>query len=308
MLSSVLILLIWLWWAVSAQQDSASQSQIWWACPTVTMPVQAFFGDLSTYTDLYPSDLLAIAQRNRSNYCAANYIRHRQFEGFESSLQLYAKDNPTDHYIDSPYLFDHIVDVGMRYIDGDEKYQYKWMWSNAPWASLDPQWVERRIIATEFGLQLGGGIPLVLTESYNKFRWAWWLLSTATTTETCVASQSRLKSYNTDRATLTFPQKYATLCERSTCLLYGNKWNEATKKLTSCLDMTQTRILQEQAYVQWIITYQGTQMTKTMIEWYVHQSLTRDRFDKLFTKIVMMVKGLQFINDKVPEMTRMCSA
>jgi hypothetical protein len=35
------------------------------------------------------------------------------------------KNKFSDYYVDSPWLYDHLVDVGMRYLDGDVTLQYK---------------------------------------------------------------------------------------------------------------------------------------------------------------------------------------
>ena len=39
-------------------------------------------------------------------------------------MDAYCVENSTDDYIDSPWLYDHLVDVGFRYLDGVKDLQY----------------------------------------------------------------------------------------------------------------------------------------------------------------------------------------
>jgi len=55
--------------------------------------------------------------------------------------------------VDSPRLYDHLIDVGMRYLDGDSELQYP---KNGPKKILDKKGKERREFVTAYGEKITG--------------------------------------------------------------------------------------------------------------------------------------------------------
>lgn len=83
-------------------------------------PLQTVFkGEYDKYQNIYPKALLDTAQKNLANYCCKN-----RSDKTTPDTDTYCKNNPTDTFAESPRLYDHLVDVGMRYLDGDADYQY----------------------------------------------------------------------------------------------------------------------------------------------------------------------------------------
>ena len=78
-------------------------------------------------------------------------------------MDEYCLANPTDDFLDSPWLFDHLVDVGFRYLDGVKDLQY----DNTP---TDVKGTEWRKKITEIGSNSNGTIPLAIISEYQKFR------------------------------------------------------------------------------------------------------------------------------------------
>lgn len=88
------------------------------------LPLTIFVGnEYKSYTNIFPSELLIVAQRNLANYC---YDQRREFTNREK-IDIYVQNNRTKEYAESPRLVDHIIDVGMRYLDAREEYLYDGM-------------------------------------------------------------------------------------------------------------------------------------------------------------------------------------
>ena len=67
---------------------------------------------------IYNKELTSIARNNLRSYCCKN----KKTLIIDSEIQC--KNTLSETYVDSPRLYDHLIDVGMRYLDGDEKLQY----------------------------------------------------------------------------------------------------------------------------------------------------------------------------------------
>lgn len=91
----------------------------------------------------------------------------------------------------------------------------------------------------------------------------------------------------------------------STCLAYNKKQID---RYATCTDLAAQRIIQEDQYVQAVIIHQEQQALATTFNAYARGYLNHHRLDALLEKIVMMAKGMGFVDNKVPELTRMCSA
>ena len=258
---------------------------------------QSTVGWYKAYTNIYPESLILLAQNNLQKYCCKNktpYLTEQQ--------QSACKDNKSEYYVDSPRLYDHLIDVGMRYLDGDETLQYK----TSQWAVvLDTKGKERREFVTQYGDTPTGRIPLELQQKYTEYRGTmiedfeiWDSISTS-----CEESKGRFDTTNTARNTTSLSKKYFVMCELSSCMVDGKKNN----RINACHSLVTQRIIWERDYVQWLLLYQSSLGLSTNFEayaWYINH----DMFTALLEKIVMMSKWLGFVNNKVNEMTRMCSA
>jgi hypothetical protein len=120
----------------------------------------------------------------------------------------------------------------------------------------------------------------------------------------CIDRKSEFQEYNNNRNTLSLAKKYFVLCELSSCMVDGNKNN----RITTCQSLASTRISQERNYVQAVLLSQSTLALATNFDAYAIGYINHDRFSTLLEKIVMMSKGLGFVNNKVNEMTKICSA
>ena len=245
------------------------------------------------YTSIYPKELITIAQNNLKQYCCTY---KKPYLTVEQSEQC--KDKISDYYVDSPRLYDHLIDVGMRYLDGDSNLQY----SQAP---VDLKWKERREFVTKYWAKVTGWIPLELQNKYSEYRGTmiedFGIIDSQTD---CEERKKSFEVYNKDRNTLSLAKKYFILCELNSCMVDGKKNN----RISACQSLVTSRIWAERNYVQWLLIYQGTLALATNFEAYALWYINHDKFTKLLEKIVMMSKWLGFINNKVNEMTKTCSA
>ena len=247
-----------------------------------------------TFSSIYPVALTKTAQKNHRNYCCKQHS-----DITPPQMDEYCVTNPTDDFVDSPWLFDHLVDVGFRYLDGVKDLQY----DNTPTDVKGKEWREK---ITEIGSNPNGTIPLAIMSEYQKFRWDRNkdLEIIQSQKQSCVDSVVRFKKYNQERDTLPLTQKYFVICELSSCM----SSNEKNALLPRCQNVARERILQEDTYVQAIAVKQWEQSIQTSFNGYARGYLNHTRLDKLLEKIVMMAKWFGFVDAKVPEMTRMCSA
>lgn len=245
------------------------------------------------YTSIYPKELITVAQNNLKQYCCTY---KKPYLTVEQSEQC--KEQISDYYVDSPRLYDHLIDVGMRYLDGDSNLQY----AQAP---LDTKWKERREWVTEYGNTPTGRVPLELTNKYTTYRGTMIEdFDILDSSKTCESRKIQFETYNNTRDTLSLAKKYFILCELNSCMVNGQKNN----RISACQSLVTERIIGERNYVQWLLLHQGTLALATNFEAYALGHINHDKFTKLLEKIVMMSKWLGFVNNKVNEMTRMCSA
>ena len=94
------------------------------------------------FSSIYPQQLLEVAQNNLWNYCCKY-----ESKVIPREMMSYCTDHATKDYVKSPWLFDQLVDVGFRYLDGVQSLQYE----NAP---LDAKGKERREKIEALGINI----------------------------------------------------------------------------------------------------------------------------------------------------------
>ena len=280
----VLLVFLIVWSSSFAQAPEAVE------CRVFNSVLQNWY---ETFLSIYPVRLTQTAQKNHRNYCCKYHDNITPL-----AMDAYCVENSTDDYIDSPWLYDHLVDVGFRYLDGVKDLQY----DDTP---TDIQGTQRREKITEIWSNPIGAIPLSILSQYKEYRWDRNkdLEIVQSQTQTCQDSVVRFKKYNQDRETLPLSQKYFVICELSSCMAS----NEKNALLPHCQNLALERTLQEDTYVQGVIVYQGEQALQTSFNGYARSYINHKRLNTLLEKIVTMAKWIWFVDSKVPEMTRMCS-
>lgn len=263
----------------------ANNEDIFWDCKN---PIIWWY---AKYTSLYPEKLIEIAQQHLTAYCCTSKKEYL-------NTTTICENITSDSYVDSPRLYDHLIDLGMRYLDGDSDLQY----SQAP---LDTKGKERRNFVNEYGNNPTGWIPLELQNKYTQYRGT--MVEDFDIIESWKSCEQRAKvfsEYNQNRNNISLAKKYFVICELSSCMVNGEKNN----RISACQSLVTERITGERNYVQWLLLHQGTLALATNFEAYALWHINHDMFTALLEKIVMMSKWLGFVNNKVNEMTKMCSA
>ncbi len=284
----ILFLLLWFTWISSwvfAQDAEIGDCR---------NPLQSVFAwEYDKYQNIYPQALLQTAQKNLANYCCKN-----RKDKTTPETDTYCKDNHTDTFAESPRLYDHLVDVGMRYLDGDSTYQYAW-------APVDVNGQKRTETSRTFWENVAWWIPLALTTEFSQQRGLDKIDIVSASMSSCNDSKQRFKEeYNNKRNEIPLAQKYFIICEWSICL---TEWNK-TNRLNICQQLAQKRVDSEQEYVQSLLIQQWADALKINFDAYALWYVTREWFNNLFEEIINMVKWFGFVNSKVNEMTKMCSA
>lgn len=283
----IIIMSIYLAWSVFAINNLNDYGD----CRNLTFPDNKY--------SIYNEELTSIARNNLRSYCCKN-----KKTIIIDSEEVKCKNTLSENYVDSPRLYDHLIDVGMRYLDGDERLQYADPISNKK--PLDKRWKERRDFTKNYGETISWRVPLELQQKYIEYRWIMtedfgiW----ESNSQSCNDSKARFESIQKNRGTLSLSKKYFTLCEISSCMVDDGKNN----RISACQSLVTQRIIWERNYVQWLLLYQSNLWLSTNFEAYALWYINHDKFNSLLKKIVMMSKWLWFVNSKVNEMTKVCSA
>lgn len=241
---------------------------------------------------LYPPDLVNLAKKNLHSYCCKKHYQESEGSCDDTTT--------TSQYVDSPRLFDHLVDVGMRYLDWDEKLQYDYNGK----VIVDQSGAARRKLITTYGDSVTGAIALVLRNSFIQYRWNMNEdFDTLSMNDSCDSYRSKINQYSTQWNSLSLSKKYFIICKVASCMTKADN----NSLLNACQQLVVNRIISERNYVQWILLYQSTLALDTNFNLYALGYINHDRFNTLLEKITMMDKWLNFVNSKVNQMTRTCS-
>lgn len=256
----------------------------------------------AVFGSAYPQNLFETAIQNHANYCCSLYsnkdISQESSTSVKREFLTYCEEHPRTDFAKSPWLYDHLVDVGFRYLDGIADLQY-------PNTLVDPQGQERTSRIQELGTNSKGAIPLVIRSEYLNYRgkkdFSTELMLSQS--QSCEASLPRLREYDENWSTIPLAKKYLITCEIASCLANDEK----NKLMAFCQDLTLERIEREDNFVQSIISEQWWASISNHFRDYALEYLTYDRMDNFLQKVVMMAKWLGFVDQKVPEITLMCS-
>lgn len=155
-------------------------------------------------------------------------------------------------YAESPYLYDHLIDVGFRRLDGDEATQY-------PDAKLDDAGKTRRKNIRDYATATNGVIPRIILEQYGM---AWEVeKSIPYSSET----NPDFKTISKNRSTYGLKNKYFTTCYLAQYINNGFISAHDVRESTtvgntdlynSCIRLANTVIEKEFNYVKFVMIQQ----------------------------------------------------
>lgn len=271
-------------------------------CDTILWNVALFGkrsidGEIYDFWKVYPKDALERAINNLTAYCCKDILK--QWVTPDARCKD-ADKLPTD-WPDSPYLFDHLIDVGLRRLDILNNY------NKTPIVNSDPTWSARRLgpgkdnrkwIKTE-AESTDATSPLKIVNGYKLYRTLhedWMFKKTHLKIDNLIEDQDekpKLQNFltNYDIAEIvSLADKYNNLC-RIARNIYERKpwqkisiwWDKLSKDrsyYTDCQTMVTNRMNQENAYVRWILINKATDMLQKSFE-ATHKKFVQDKLATL---------------------------
>lgn len=196
-------------------------------------------------------------------------------------------------YMESPYIFDHIIDYVWRSLDANPAAHY-------PWATLDPQAKERRDYINTQATEVKWAIPISLLSTFKKYR--------ETQTEPLSWSHyscNDLKKELENWSDLTLTQKYRAWCMIASCATSWLWIPKNARHYDACIERAWQRIEQEYDYIQLLVLQQGNQMLKTQRNVYINEYLF-GRANTMIDKMALWEVYIDHMNNKYIEWTSQC--
>lgn len=236
--------------------------------------------NLKEYKIVLPDDAFNQALQNLKAYCCSQVV--------QGSCTQKEKDNLPKLYPESPYLFDHLVDVSMRRLDGIDKLAYN--------LTSDPTAKERRDYITKVANDPTGSQSSTIETTYKKY----WKENT----ETKKNMETFIANYNKDVTTLSLEDKYDTLCglmnaiykktQTKNPIIIGSAW-ENNSFLNGCQNIVQDRVKRENSYVKMIMIKKSNQLFDETTKAYTKKYFAEERITGLWTLIAKVQDAFKTI-------------
>lgn len=260
------------------------------------------------YTNIYPHKNIETAVNNLRSYCCK--VQHEESLCKSSNN---TREDESETYAYSNKLYDHLIDVGFRALDGDPS-----LYHQQPLLQLgDKNGEQRYTTITELATNVNGAIPLKIRKEYGTY---WWFKENGefvynlNEEKDCKNNSEQYKDFNerwntspTDEKAIPLAAKYLITCHITQCI--QAPWYQSEPwDFSLCKALAIKRIKSESSYVQIQMVQQWLAGLLTNFEAYTEWYFIQDRFQKLLEKINEMNAGLTHVNNKVSEMTKMCSS
>jgi len=231
---------------------------------------------LAIDADLFPEEAVERTTKNlRSFCCEQNILRNTA-----TTKTCDDADIPSNGYFpQSTYLFDHIVDIMLRRLDGNEDLIYP----DVPVYEIGKQW---RDGIRKYSMTPAGVTPIELVNFINTY-WN-------------AGSVLRLQY---DRVCKTAYDMYEKVAKNS-------PWAAATARIKNsdiCTNMVQDKKNYELLYARTVINLMANQSLRTFMSTNLLDYYANNRLIALQSTITEMVGAFTTVNRFVVEGTRMCS-
>ena len=204
---------------------------------------------------------------------------------------------PSEVYLESPYLFDHLLDVGLRHLDASSAY---------PGEIIDPSAVEwSNLFSTHPEKPL---TPLFLEAQYKKY---WSLTHVPLFQDEAGSLSNYLPLYTTSGFSLR--DKYYNLCfvlktayetvlqpdSQKWPVVIGDQSQDASF-YTACMNLVSQKVTDERAFTQSTLFTRAASTMQTSMESYTMTSFVQDRLLPLFDKLKAIVSLFGKIANQAP--------
>lgn len=214
------------------------------------------------------------------------------------------------YYAQSFYLFDHLIEIGWRSLDGDANQQY-------PNATLSPHGVEWFQIMRKMAIAVHGAIPWVVIAYYEKFRkpeqwtFAMYIEEPRKTIKNSNFVKWFTKKYD-EEDWFGLKNKYLGMCFIVQVMSTELRWETQTsnrnnkKVINSCLERANDRIKAEFDYVKQILIQQWANLVVSSLKNYADAYFVRGRMQELLQKFGDLQWLFVTVNQKFNEGTKQC--
>ncbi len=261
-----------------------------------------FYSDpFASFADLYPVDDIKVAAQHLLYYCCEKNLIA---DTGEQSL-CPAKDSwwqlPADLlYAESAYIFDHLVDIGMRRLSWSPAEQYPDAW-------LDPKAQERRELVVDYATKPAWAVAGSIIEAYKEYR-------NIQQPMPSVYWTYDLERYTQQWETFGLKNKFFATCylAKELAWVFLNDYNipyqPPKNTYNACLWLSNKVIQQEFAYTKQVLIQQSANLLQTNFATYSDSYFVRDRMQTLFNKLSILQTDFLSVSQKVNEWTQTCSS
>lgn len=253
------------------------------------------------YTNIMPVDVFRRAFLNLKSYCCkANIIGNQNQSCTEEPL--------ADSYGYSPFLFDHLVDMILRRLDGDEKKTYG--------LTPDPIGKQRRDWINEVADSQDGMMPLAIEQKFSEQRKILPSVRDFSRDEAknCTSNpeDTLWQEFNKNYPNTPLIHRYKNACQIAACA-----YNQATlgrereytlkEGYDRCIQRIEQRIGDEYLYTKTTAMEKGNQLMLDNMKSYMLDYFSRDRMTQLQDLWFQTTDAFGTVDKNITEGTRICS-
>ena len=266
-------------------------------CDIVKNDIKDLWSELD-YTNLFPEDARIQALTNLKAYCCEKNILDK--EDCKDEVFLYP-------YPESPFLFDHLLDVGMRRLDATAMYD------------LEPDMVgkEWRDSIREAAIDVDGKFASSIDEKYKKYRTldkSDYSLSfdTLAKSQKLVEDRNVMLNLNIKYSSATLYQRYWEQCWIAYVLYRDVRGHYKKNFLIDdwfpiCKEVVANRISNELEYTKTLVLQKSTKVLTDNIHVYLYDYFSKNRLMNLQETIFAIADLFTTIAKSFPWWTSECS-
>ncbi len=240
----------------------------------------------TNYHKFLPTESFKIVVANLKAYCCSQVIKCSQEE----------IANLPKYYPESPYMFDHLIDVSMRRLDGISSLAYG--------GDVDPMAKFRRETIDEIAANPIGEQAVTIEKTFKTYR------SELNPKKINNLEERVLPHYNTENTELlSLIEKYNKLCEINK-LLYKDmqdhqainigKYGETKSFYRKCENIVRERIQRENQYVKLLMIQKSTQMLTETTKAYTKKHFVEEKLMGLRNLITKVKDYFNTVVQKAP--------
>lgn len=237
------------------------------------------------FENIYPHEAAKKAIDNLITYCCEKKLG-------KISKDICDKVPVTQQkWPESAFLYDHLIDVGLRRLNGIKKDAYNL-------EKMDLKGVERRTWIQDQAKKTDGVTAKVISDEYKKFRT---LTPRANLTEKTVKDYEKI--YNTNEVSLA--DKYNNLCRIALQMNNRTVTNVSTRNYKDCQKMVSNRMNKEDLFVRTLLIQKSNKQLIDSMRNTTDKQFTQNKLMPLQTAIGQM-KDLFFTRTKQAPVCKNC--